>query len=105
SLSNIRKNRRHKSHLLEDEKSREAHSLCGDGFQPPEQFPARTVFLADCGQIAARLDRLCRRTWCQETNHRIAYRRRTITSQSWLSGETLWAANGDWRASDFCLLD
>jgi RNA polymerase sigma-70 factor (ECF subfamily) len=27
SLSNIRKNRRHKSHLLEDEKSREAHTL------------------------------------------------------------------------------
>jgi uncharacterized protein (DUF3820 family) len=27
SLSNIRKNRRHKSHLLEDEKSREAQSM------------------------------------------------------------------------------
>jgi hypothetical protein len=27
SLSNIRKNRRHKSHLLEDEKSREAQGL------------------------------------------------------------------------------
>jgi hypothetical protein len=27
SLSNIRKNRRHKSHLLEDEKSREAQNV------------------------------------------------------------------------------